>query len=137
MPVSTEPPHLLHRRFAPLRLVARSLARSAVPADAFFDPDDFMSVGWAIADRPAHVRVFKHVDTRRCLNLDRDAAPYRALGDGRYVRHATLRDAVDALGLWEMPWLRPDLAAHRRGRSWDERWELYEELTGDDVDRAS
>ena len=130
-------PHPLTRRFAPLRLVAEALRASTAPADAFFDPDDFMLVSWAIADCPAHVKVFKHVDTRCLLNLDVDGAPFRADGAGGYVPHATLRDAVDALGLWELPWLRPELAEHRRGRTWDERWELYEELTGDGLDRAS
>ena len=130
-------PRLLGRRFAPLRLVAEKLRVSTVPADAFFDPDDFMAVSWALPDRPAHVRVFKHVDTRRYLNLDVDGAPYRATAAGIYVRHSTLREAVDALGLWELPWMRPELADHRRGRTWSQRWELYEELTGDGLDRAS
>ena len=82
--------------------------------------------------------MFKHVDTRRYLNLDVDGAAYRYDdGDGTYVRHETLRDAVDALGLWELPWLRPELAAHRRGRTWDQRWELHPRLNGHDLDRAS
>ncbi len=131
-----EPSHLLARRFAPLRLVAEKLRASAVPADAFFSPDDFLCVSWAV-DCPGHVKVFKHVDTRKLLNLDGDGAAYRTDGDGEYVRHTTLREAVDAVGLWELPWLRPDLAGHRRGRSWDQRFDLYAELTGADLDRAS
>jgi hypothetical protein len=134
--VPSDRPELLVRRFAPLRLVAERLRASTVPADAFFDPDDFMCLSWAV-DGPTHVKVFKHVDTRCLLNLDVDGAPFRADGAGGYVPHATLRDAVDALGLWELPWLRPELAEHRRGRTWDERWELYGELTGDGLDRAS
>jgi hypothetical protein len=131
------PPDLLHRPFAPLRLVATRLELSAVPADAFFDPDDFMLLSWARPDRPPHVEVFKHIDTRRCLYLDRDGTAHRHDDEGGAWRVATLREAVDGLGLWELPWLRPDLAAHRRGRTWDERWDLYEELTGDGLPEAS
>jgi hypothetical protein len=136
---------LLARRFAPLRLVAEKLRASTVPADAFFDPDDFMLMSWCRSDRPKDVMLFKHIDTRRYLNLDGDGAAYRCvppatdeLGDeGAYVRHATLREAVDAVGLWELPWMRPELAAHRQGRAWEDRWDLYEELNGDGLDRAS
>jgi hypothetical protein len=138
-------PDLLARRFAPLRLVAERLRTSTVPADAFFDPEDFMLMSWCRADRPKDVMLFQHVDTRHYLNLDADGASYRYLapragdpdGDGTYTRFATLREAVDAVGLWELPWLRPELAAHRQGRSWEERWELYAELTGGGLDRAS
>ena len=87
---------LLARRFAPLRLVAERLRASAVPADAFFDPDDFMLMSWCRADRPQDVMLFKHVDTRHYLNLDADGAAYRyvppatdaADDEGTYVRHA-------------------------------------------------
>jgi len=129
-------PHPLTQRFAPLRLVAEALRASAVPADAFFDPDDFMLVSWAIVDCPAHVKVFKHVDTRRYLHLDVDGNAYRADGAGGFVRHATLRDAVDALGLWELPWLRPELAAHRRGVTWEQRWARHAALTRTGPDGA-
>jgi hypothetical protein len=99
-------PESLVRRFAPLRLVAGRLRTSDVPGDAWFDPDDFMLVSWAMPDCPAHIKVFKHVHTRRYLYLDGDGTPYRLDDDGSYVRHATLRDAIDALELWELPWLR-------------------------------
>ena len=137
MPVHDERPDLLHRRFAPLRLVAARLRTSTVPADAFFDPDDFMVVSWAVADRPMGVHVFKHVDTRGVINLDADGVPYRCDDRGGWSRHATLREAVDALALWELPWLRPELARHRRGCTWEERWARYEELAGAGADRAS
>jgi hypothetical protein len=135
----------LARRFAPLRLVADRLRTSTVPADAFFDPDDFMLMSWCRSDCPGHVMLFKHVDTRRYLNLDANGDAYRYVppaadtpdGDARYVRHTTLREAVDGVGLWELPWMRPDLAAHRGGLAWEDRWERYEELTGNGLDRAS
>jgi hypothetical protein len=138
-------PDLLARRFAPLRLVAQKLRTSSVPADAFFDPDDFMLMSWCVGERPSGVHLFKHVDTRHYLNLDADGVPYRYVppatddpdDEGSYVRHTSLRDAVDAVGLWELPWMRPELAAHRQGRSWEDRWDLHAELTGADVDRAS
>jgi hypothetical protein len=135
VPVHPERPDLLHRRFTPLRLVAAKLRASTVPADAFFDPDDFMVVSWAVADRPAGVHVFKHVDTRRVINLDADGVPYRRDERGGWSRYATLREAVDALDLWELPWLRPELAGHRGGCAWEERRARFEELTG--ADRAS
>jgi hypothetical protein len=135
--VQPDRPDLLIRRFAPLRLVAEKLKTSAVPADAFFDPDDFLFLSWALEDCPERVKVFKHVDTRKHLNLDRDGVPYRAGRDGTFVRHATLRDAIDALGLWELPWLRPELAPHRQGLAWEDRWLLYSELTGTGLHEAS
>jgi hypothetical protein len=103
-------PDPLVRRFAPLRLVAARLRASDVPADARFDPDDFMLLSWAMPDCPAHIKAFKHVDTRRYLYLDVDGAPYRLDDDGSYVRHASLRDAIDALGLRDLPWLHRGLA---------------------------
>jgi hypothetical protein len=138
--VRPDQPDLLYRRFAPLRRVATQLRASTIPADAFFDPDDFMLISWCTPGRPAGVQVYRHVDTRKRLALDGDGRAYRcppADLDVSWTRHATLRDAIDALDLWEMPWLRPDLAVHREGRSWDERFELYEQLTGRDLDRAS
>jgi len=137
MPVSPERPDLLHRRFAPLRLVAAKLRASTVPADAFFDPDDFMDVSWAIGDRPAGVHVFRHIDTRGVINLDADGVPYRRDDRGGWLRCATLREAVDALGLWELPWLRPELARHRHGCTWEERRTRHGELAGTEADRAS
>jgi hypothetical protein len=137
VPVPVEPPDLLHRRFAPLRLVAATLRASAVPADAFFDPDDFMLVSWCGGDRPPGVNVFRHVDTRGVIGVDGNGVPFRRDPDDGWKRCTTFREAVDALGLWELPWLRPDLAAHRQGHTWDERWELHAELTGAGLDRAS
>ena len=143
--IQPDRPDLLSRRFAPLRLVAEKLRASTVPADAFFDPDDFMLMSWCRDDRPKGIHLFQHVDTRHSINLDADGAAYRYLppaehdrhGEGSYVRYATLREAVDQLGLWELPWMRPELAAHRRGLAWEDRWELYDELTGDGLNQAS
>jgi len=137
MPVPPERPDLIRRRDAPLRLVAAKLRASAVPADAFFDPDDFMDVSWAVGDRPAGVHVFKHVDTRGVINLDADGVPYRRDERGGWSRCATLREAVDTLGLWELPWMRPELAGHRDGCPWEERWARQEELPRAEADRAS
>ena len=137
MPVPPERPDLLRRRDAPLRLVAAKLRASTVPADAFFDPDDFMDVSWAVGDRPAGVHVFKHVDTRGVINLDVDGVPYRRDERGGWSRCATLREAVDTLGLWELPWMRPELAGHRHGCTWEERRARHEELAGAEADRAS
>ena len=77
---------------------------SAVPADAFFYPDDFMFVSWAV-DCPGDVKVFKHVDTRQLIVLDADGAAYRTVATASRPPRP-LREAVDAVGLWELPWLR-------------------------------
>ncbi len=137
-------PDLLHRRFAPLRIVARQLRSSPVPADAFFDPDDFMLMDWCRADRPGSISLFKHIDTRRYLNLDASGTAYRYVppadarsGTGAYVRHPDLRDALHQLGLWELPWLRPELAEHCGGVAWADRAERFAALNGTDLDRAS
>lgn len=138
-------PDLLFRRFAPLRLVADQLRSSTVPADAFFDPDDFMVMSWCRDDRPAGISLFKHVHTRRYLNLDSEAHAYRYVppdtddpaGKGTYLPLASMRDAVDHLRLWELPWMRPELAEHRQGLAWDDRWDEYEALNGVDLHRAS
>jgi hypothetical protein len=144
MPLEHPQPDLLYRRFAPLRIVARRLRTSPVPADAFFDPDDFMLMDWCRADRPGTISLFKHVDTRHYLNLDARGTAYRYVppanaraGTGTYVRHRELRDALDDLALWELPWMRPELADHRRGVEWEDRAERFAALNGVDLGRAS
>lgn len=145
MRLEPPPSDLLYRRFAPLRIVARALRSSPVPADAFFDPEDFMLMDWCRDGRPPTISLFKHVDTRRYLNLDVHGDPYRYVppapsdrhGDGSYVRHRSLRAALDDLRLWELPWMRPELAEHRGGVEWDDRVERFEALNGSDLDRAS
>ena len=57
------------------------------------------------------VYLYKHVDTRRYLNLDVAGHAYAYLGSvspavatttgGRYRRFRSLRDAIDHVGLWE------------------------------------
>ncbi len=144
MPDDHPRPDLLARRFAPLRLVADRLRHSPVPADSFFDLDDFMFMNWCRDDRPADISLFKHVDTRHYLNLDQAGHAYRYLppdgaddGPGRYVRHRSLRDALLDLGLWELPWMRAELTDHQRGADWDHRWDRFDELNGISEEVAS
>ena len=98
---------LTRARLVPLYKVARRLATSPRPADACFDPDDFMDLSWCRSDRPATISVFKHIRTRRYLYLDATGRAYRylppspggAARPGAYVLHATLAEAIDALEL--------------------------------------
>ncbi len=116
-------PDLLFRQFAPLRLVARRLKSSAVPAAACFDPDDFMLMSWCHPDRPATISLFKHVGTRRYLNLDADGNAYRyvtpAAGNpnraGTYVPHKSWRETLDDLGLGDQDGIGdgPGMASER------------------------
>ena len=145
MPGDHPNPDLLYRRFAPLRLVAYRLRSSPVPADTFFDPDDFMLMNWCRADRPSEISLFKHVDTRHYLNLDQAGDAYRYVpldhadgdGPGRYVPHRSLREALLDLGLWQLPWMRPEFRDHQHGSDWDDRWDRYEELNGISEEAAS
>ena len=124
---------------APLLAVDEILAKSLRIADSFFDPDDFMIMGWYRRPRRSNIMLYKHRDTRRYLNVDGRGRAYRYVPppnleseDDGYRRHPTLRAAIDHIGLWELPWMRPDLEHHRRGYSFDERWELFHQLTADD-----
>jgi hypothetical protein len=102
----------------PLVAVAR-LSRST---DAYpsIDEGEFMYVARADSrDGPLQIHLYKHVDTRRYLNLDDAGHAYRyrehidALDDlsdedlagGRYVLHRTLGEALHhAVG--ELEWMR-------------------------------
>ena len=94
-------------RVAPLLAVAQLLASSPRSVDACFDPDDFMDLSWCRRDRPPGMRIFKHVRTRRYLNLDAGGRAYRYVPPrpdhpdraGFYRLHQTLGDAIDHLEL--------------------------------------
>jgi hypothetical protein len=124
--------------WAPLESVARVVeGRSRY---RFFDADHFMvMVRLGRRGRP-DLTLYKHVFTRRYLNLDDAGHAYRYIaprdemkGDGRYVAHRNLRDALDHLRLWELPWMKSGLEPFRYGRTWEERWALHPDADLDDA----
>ncbi len=131
--------------WAPLHLVEDSLATSTRLDDSFFDIDDFMHMSWCHDERPQGLMLFKHRDTRRYLNLDARGHAYRYLpaqpnnGDdlGSYEPHACLRDALDHLELWELPWMRSELETFTGGVAYDDRFSLSDRLTDGGLHRAS
>ena len=56
---------------------------------------------------------------------------------GGYEPHACLRDALDHLGLWELPWMRSELETFTGGVAWDDRFSVWDRLTDDGMHRAS
>ena len=131
--------------WAPLHLVHDRLKLSTRLDDSFFDIDDFMHMSWCHETLPHGLMLYKHRDTRRYLNLDACGQAYRWVPSpldeirdhGRYEPHACLRDALDHLGLWELPWMRSELDAFTSGVSYDDRFSICNQLTEGDVHQAS
>jgi hypothetical protein len=125
---------------APLDAVARAIVLE--PRYRFFDVADFMVMGLVVRRKPRpDIFLYKHGYTRRYLNLDEGGHAYRYApprdvqrGSGRYMRHRSLRDAVDHLLLWDLPWMKPSLAGHRHGLVWEDRWRLDTDGDGDGGD---
>lgn len=124
----------------PLFSVHRALEHSTFLADRFFEPRDFLHRGKVLRSSRPDIFLFQHFYTRRYINLDAAGHAYRYLWArpgsrpgylGQYRPHANLRDAVDQLGLWEMPWMKPGLEEFRQGLPWSERWNLRHLDTGD------
>lgn len=124
---------------APLHAVAHALANSTRIVDSFFDPDDFMFMGWYQRTKRSRIMLYKHRDTRRYLNVDETGQTYRYVvpksdddrDEGTYRRYSSLQVAVDRVGLWELPWMRSELEHHQRGVSWEDRAELFLLLTAE------
>ncbi len=84
--------------WCPLEHVALEMSKCERWSDQFFDLGDFMLMD-GIQRRPRPLLVlYKHVHTRRYLNLDLAGRPYRYFppktdpdGAGRYVEHSTPR----------------------------------------------
>ena len=131
--------------WAPLHLVQDRLTASTRLDDSFFNIDDFMHMSWCHEARPHGLMLYKHRDTHRYLNLDAGGQAYRYLppqsdeaGDlGSYEPHDCLRDALDHLGLWELPWTRPELEAFTGGISYDDRFSIWDRLIEEGLHRAS
>ena len=110
----------------PLHEVERSAAH--LPEGKYFDADDFM-IMYRVEDKEGAITLFKHIDTRHYVNADDQGRVYRYMPvrdrhpgrRGDYLP-TTLEDALERLGLWELPWFREDLVEDQLGLSWDERW---------------
>ena len=124
----------------PLEAVARVLRRgNGVPSDQFFDCRDFMIMARLRRPTLPNLVLYKHVYTRYYINLDAAGHAYRydpprsptSTAPGRYLRHRDLRSAVAALGLWELPWMKPELMHHQRGIGYGDRRLLFDYRTRD------
>jgi len=124
----------------PVFSVQRALEHSTFLADRFFEPRDFLHRGKVLRSGRPDIFLFQHFYTRRYINLDASGHAYRYLPPkrdarpeylGQYRPHSDLRHAVDNLGLWEMPWMKPGLEEYRQGLPWSERYQLQNLDTGD------
>lgn len=121
----------------PLEGVARAIA--GVRRYRHFDLDDFMIMAEVVRRPRPDLILYKHYFTRHYLNLDQAGHAYRYVAprdwrstrSGRYIAHRDLGTAVDALELWELPWMKPGLEAARYGLDAGERWLLHPEELGD------
>lgn len=95
--------------WSPLEAISR-IARQS-PELPSFHPGEFMYMGAVRnARKQLTIRLYKHRDTRRYLNLDkaghayayryREHEPFDGSAGGRYQAYRTLADALDAVHLW-------------------------------------
>jgi hypothetical protein len=123
---------------APLEAIARAVAGKW--KYQFFDLGDFMIMLRVVRPPRPSLVLYKHRYTRRYLNLDDAAHAYRYIeskdpsGSGRYLAHRDLTDALDHLGLWELPWMKPGLEPFRYGHTWRERFLVRDVLDPIDED---
>lgn len=121
----------------PLEGVARSVA--GVRRYRFFALDDFMIMAQIRRRERPDLHLYKHVYTRRYLNLDAAGHAYRYVSPrtfdskfkGRYVAHKDMRRALDHLELWLLPWMKPGLEHFRFGVPFEHRWILHPDEVGD------
>lgn len=123
--------------WAPLEGVARAVEGN--PRYRFFDLADFMLMCRQHRKKRPSLLLYKHYYTRRYINLDDAGHAYKYVavrdGDdwepGRYVRHRSLSAALDALDLWELPWMKPELEHERGGLEWEDRGRLHPDESAD------
>lgn len=109
--------------WGPLEQLARVLAAS--PMDPVIDPDDFMYV-WRVEarGRPA-IHLYKHIDTRRYLNLDDAGHAYVYAGPPKRERaggrraciYRLLRDVQQAIDNLELHLIHPRSVWVERAKS--------------------
>jgi hypothetical protein len=103
---------------------------SGKPWAKYFDVDDFMIMS-RLTDSFGTVTHYQHSTTRRYINIDNFGTTYTYnernydRGDRRHGYSDTqrLRNAVEALGLWELPWMSSELTADRLGLDYEDRWQ--------------
>ena len=105
--------------WAPLEAVAR-LARSSPELPSFHEGEFMYMAVVRNSRKKLTIHLYKHINTRRYLNLDEGGHAYAYRGSasdetdvssgGRYQRYRTLLDAIEHLQLWlfedEQPWFR-------------------------------
>ncbi len=96
------------------------------PYVGWFDPVDFMLMDQE--ERAGRtINLYKHRRTRHYLHLDNLGKPYgtppRPRDSKVFVPYGPIKAlaALDAVGLWELPWMKPELESERRGFSWENR----------------
>lgn len=124
----------------PLEMVHRALrGGEQLPSDDFFDLGDFMIMARIVRHGRPDIQLYKHIHTRRYINVDPAGHTYRyrpprsldSNRTGSYWPHRSFRRAIEDLGLWELPWMKPGLEEHRRGLTWSDRWYAFDDDTGD------
>jgi hypothetical protein len=118
--------------WAPLVAVAALVAGNE--DHRFFDIADFMLLARLKRGSRPRIFLYKHAFTRHDLNLDELGNAYRyvapgpnATGRGQYRKLPDIDQAVSALRLWELPWMKPGLEDQRCGLDWDHRVPLRPE----------
>jgi hypothetical protein len=115
--------------FAPLEAVARLIEGN--PRFRFFDLGDFMVMARLVQPPMPTLLIYKHRITRRYLRLDESGRAYANIASppdshgSPDVRARDLARALDEIELWTLPWMKPDLEAHRQGLHWHDRWRLH------------
>lgn len=117
--------------WAPLVAVAKAV--EGKEEYRFFDVADFMMMAVVVRGKKTpSVYLYKHIYTRRYLNLDEGGHAYRYIAPpddaplsnhGRYKRHEDPERALVHLRLWELPWMKESLDHFRYGRPWNPEWE--------------
>ena len=114
---------------APLAAVFDHLAPDDDDLLHHFDPREFMIMARLVRPPRPTILIYKHPLTRSSLHLDADGQAYRYLEPktmsgrpGRHVRQP-LDEAIRALGLEQLPWMKPGLEHEQHGLTY-ERWRL-------------
>jgi len=101
------------------------------PRRRFLAVEDFMVMSRIRRPPRPAILVYKHSFTRQPLHLDAEGITYRfhppppgSTGSGQYRRYSAVDDALDALRLFELPWMKPGLEGERRGLRWEDRHTL-------------
>ena len=123
---------------APLQLIAARQAGERLVH--FLDIDDFMIMARIVRPPRPTIVLYEHCYTRAYLNLDADGQAYRYVpmrrsSHGRYDRQP-LDQALRALGLDQLPWLKPGLEGEQRGLRWEDRVILRLQLDREYTERG-